>query len=348
MRSFKKFCTFTSFILSLSAKICLAAAPDCLSEWNYPLSQFEQVGSRLAERDGEEAKNLVLLIKTTLHNDPGYRSLTKHEARKPEFKQLIGKHAPYDFNRLIPQFNPQIFLNASLVYTPEQEFILTACPRIPEQVTELFMHFLNEAPKKRVWVSVLDSSEKSEYCNNFWKADFVKTLPLRNGWHLVHHKKTQLAQGDGFSAKGTKTELIQTTLVFSNGQEEKTLNHLHYNGWFDGCRCPDESLFIRLLEEMRTLNKQKDKKISSSEVPIYINCVAGIGRTGMTAVGYLCYKKINACPSKQRSEMTLNIPAMIYELRKQRGSLVTNYEHLSALYSFFGRYYSKGEDLSSN
>lgn len=321
---------------------------DKFPEWECPLSQFEQRGAALALADGAQAKLLMDTIKKRQFMDPSLSSLIEIAKQRGDKAKLVGGlYLPYEFNRLRSEDAPDLFLDATPVHTEEQDFVLTGCPASPPQATELFMNLLEHQATKRVWVSLIDSSERPDLCNGFWQPEFVKTLPLRKGWRLIDSSTQPLAQGHELSAIGTPTTLSKTTLVFSNGIETKTLNHLHFNGWIDHQKCPDEGLFMRLIHEMDELNKQEERSLSPARVPIVINCIGGVGRTGMTTVGYWCHRKISACPREQLSVLTLNIPEMIYSLKKQRFNTAEKDVHLIALHSFFGKSFSENVSLAS-
>lgn len=329
----------SALTLALGSQELAGTAYDEFSGWNIPLSQFEAEAEYLAVNK----KAAVRLLNTELNyrekNDPDFRSLTINNRNDPEFKKLIPFCPPYDFNRLRSDVYPDLYINASLVHTSEQEFILAGCPVIREQATEIFMHLLKGWAPKRVWVSLHETGEKSRFCNDFWVPEFVKSLPLRERWRLVRDSTTVLGEGIPSSAKRKKPQLIKTTLVFSDGHQTKTIYHLHYDGWADHTSCPNVQLFLKLLDEMTLLNGLGNGR-PSPHVPIVINCMGGVGRTGMTALGYMCSLKIRACPKEKLSILRFNIPELLYALRKARPNMCENNEHIITLYSFLGQLYS--------
>lgn len=334
-------CIFTlcAAFLVLTFVYLLGTSYSRFPEWDIPLSEFAKTAQFLEANDGVEIKKLQDELARRRDEDSEIKAQTWLEGSKPEFATLIKEGLKfYDFNRVISKQNPQIFLPANLVRFPEQDFILTALPRIREQVTELYMNLLLDKPSTRVWVSVLDSSEEMNACNNFWHPDYMRTLPLRDNWKLIESSTTLLREGAELSVKSTKTTLTKTTLVFSNGEERKTIHHLHYNGWFDHFPCPDGGLLMLLLSQMEALNKQAGGDILSERVPIIINCIGGVGRSGETTAGYVCYRRIRTCPKNRRAAMTLNIPEIVYAVRKQRYGAIRRDTSVISLYKIFGRY----------
>lgn len=122
-----------------------------------------------------------------------------------------------------------------------------------------------------------------------------------------------IAKGEKKNEDGKNPELVRTELVLSKEGEQRSVVHLHYNKWKDRCPVPDEKLLAIMLDEM-------EKSSPSPDLPITINCHAGIGRTGLTAVSYYLKKQIEAqrLAGKTIHEISVNVPQTIYNFRKFR------------------------------
>jgi protein tyrosine phosphatase len=91
-----------------------------------------------------------------------------------------------------------------------------------------------------------------------------------------------------------------------------------------------------LLDEMEQSNP-------SREIPIAINCISGVGRTGTIAVSYYLRREIDAQLASGTSldDIRVNIPEVIYKFRIQRPYTAGRALQLVQLYSVLASYVEK-------
>lgn len=338
----KAFCFFTVFmILNMQGPVglvlnavCKTSVPqqgayDQFPEMRCALTDLETTAKWLSEKDLHEAKKLSKELDRRVDEDPEFKKLSCSDADKYGEREKHG-HKPYNHNRL-GRDNPLIYLGASEVHTEQQDFILASCPKTPEEFVGVLSCFLEKVTSHGVWVSLLSSHEAQKYCNNFWKEKFLKQLTLPQGWFIRKVSSSII----GGSRDKSGPSLTKTTIKIWCGSTSKTIIHYHYDKWLDRTVLPNEELFLLLLDEMEAHTEKK--------APIVINCIGGVGRTGMTTVAYILRKEIRGSLSRGvlPNKCFVNIPEMVYALRKQRAHLMDNPEHLYKIHSVLAKYYKK-------
>jgi protein tyrosine phosphatase len=261
--------------------------------------------------------------------DPEFSKLSFSDAEK--FGGLTNlSWKPYNHNRL-GRDNPSIYLGASEVHTEHQDFILASCPRTPDEFVGVLMHFLEKIESHGVWVSLLSSHEAKNYCNNFWKEKFLRQLTFPGGWSIKEVTSSII----GGSFDGSGPSLTKTLIELECGKISKTIVHYHYDKWIDRTVVPDEELLLILLDEMEANSEETS--------PIVINCIGGVGRTGMTTAAYILRKEIqiNLSQGVLPKDVFINVPETLYALLKQRTHLMNDPKHMNKMYTVLAKYYEK-------
>jgi len=96
---------------------------------------------------------------------------------------------------------------------------------------------------------------------------------------------------------------------------------------------PSEKLFVSLLDRIEVLS-------TSEKLPVAINCLDGVGKTGSTAVSLEIRSKIREqiAAGIPPEEITINLPETIYAFRKQRRNVLANEQQLSQVASTLHTY----------
>ena len=210
-----------------------------------------------------------------------------------------------------------------------QKYILAACPSKEKSIAKFYDTCIEK--KVRVIITANQVGESGK-CPAYWKNKILKELKLSHGWSIEHDKskKTVLATGK----KGSK--IVERTLVAKKGSEERKIIHMHYVKWEDRMPSPDVDLLMKLLD-------RKDEIQKGHDVPVAINCKAGRGRTGTIAVADLARKEIDAQlqSGTKLDKVRVNIPEMIYEMRKQRPSILGRVSQVQHVYALLGKQYAR-------
>ena len=159
-------------------------------------------------------------------------------------------------------------------------------------------------------------------------------MSFEDGWKVVKVAERVLATG---KENGKKTpQLVESTLVATLGDKRRTMTHLHHRGWVDGETAPDEQLVHALHDRMQTLNP-------SRTTPFFINCRAGVGRTGTVAVSYYVKREIERQIALGRNldDIRINIPAIIQAFRGQRKNTLRRGAQIAQVYSLAGDHYAR-------
>lgn len=223
-----------------------------------------------------------------------------------------------------------LFDKGSHVAIPNrQNYILTGSPHGAKMIG----NFYDELIKRNVQVILTaNQAHESKRCPEFWSNKELKHVKLKDGWQIENiENKTKV------HAKGKKdAQIVERVLHLKKGNEVREITHLHYEKWKDKNPAPDTDLLHALLDRKDALHKSKD-------VPFVINCKAGKGRTGTLAILDYARKEVDAqiANGKKLSEVRLNIPEMIYEMRKQRPSLLGRTSQVQQVYTALGLYHDK-------
>lgn len=218
----------------------------------------------------------------------------------------------------------------SLVYFPDQDFILSRLPK-KEEVADYFDLCLKHNVKVMISAHERSDAIKSNRCGNFWELD----RPLQVGeWTLTRSKQHLLREGTVENSKGELPRIVQTTLLAEHpSQPSRTIEHFHYEGWVDGHAAPDLTLLKILFHIVNCYSPNPDD-------PIAINCHAGRGRTLNVGAAYLLLKKLSASANRGENikEMPINLLELIYDWHRQRDLDLRNVppqdkDYFHALYS---------------
>lgn len=294
------------------------------------VKELKSQSKKLTDKKCAKAKSIIERIKRDVKNDPFTKALRKATPGRVKAKGAANKHiATYEFNRTGKDTG--VFLNWSDVHTKYQNFRLGACPRSTKEAQALFSTVLKD--NVRVMVSLHEKDEIKDRCNDFWKNRRLKSMSI-DGWKITGKKEKIL--GTETSKTGRTSKIIETTLVAKKGSKSKSFTHLHFDGWKDGSHVSSEKLFKKLLDRMQALSP-------SPKTPIAINCRAGVGRTGTTAVAFYLRRYIDAKfqEKKKPNHLHVNIPETIYHFRAQRFGIGGHARNFALLHSITGAYYKK-------
>jgi len=289
------------------------------SKWDIPLQKLEITASEYradALKDHAKAYELLRCVKDVLLKDPIVKVL---ESVQPK---------TYEYNRSGKDL-PGVELAASDVQVDGQRFILAGLPKDLETAAQYWNVILKQ--QCLLVVSVLDSSEEPDQCNNFWRQHNLEQMTLLNGWTISEKDRELIIEGKK-QERGTPA-IIKTTLLATNGKLERTITHLQYTGWFNYTPFPDEAVFQVLLNHMLVISPTKS-------IPIAINCHGGIGRTGATAAVFVLERQIATAVAENReNRYRVNLANIIYMLRRQRQGVLGNPGNVSKIYSVLAKYH---------
>ena len=105
--------------------------------------------------------------------------------------------------------------------------------------------------------------------------------------------------------------LAITTLSVTDGDETRTVFHVHYTAWPDHGVPSNARDFVAILEAVQRLQARVSEKAGYTVV----HCSAGVGRTGVLLLTWILIEKL-------RRGFLPDAQAVLVELREQRGVLV--------------------------
>jgi len=283
--------------------------PD-FSRWEVSLQDLGAAARKYEDR--EKAEELLHSAKDAIQENPHVQ------------EQTIIHYRTYEYNRSGKNFpGPEICAND--VCIDNQRFILSGMPQNIESAAQYWNVILQQ--RGCVVVSLHDSSESEDLCNNFWKKESLTQMQLFNGWTITEQEQETVIEDNSCA-------LIKTKLLATNGKETRTLFHLHYTGWPNYTPITNETVFQELLKEMRLLSPNKS-------FPIAINCHGGVGRTGATAVTYVLEQQISkAVQENKEDEYRVNLAKTVYAFRKQRPTALSNPGNVAKIFSVLEKYYN--------
>lgn len=302
-------------------------------------SQFDQFPEEWCTFDQLEGKAMVLKssreighkiideIKRREKTDPSITCLTKKDATSSEIASRY--NPPYDAFRAGRDI-PGAFFNGSDVHTDLQKFLLTGCPKGPQDTADFFDTVLHQGI--RIMISLNQHEEPKSRYYDFWENARLKTLNLRDGWSLEKIYEKILAEYDAGNDGDRVPKIIESTLIATKGDQQIELKHFHYDGWRDKFPMPSERLLSTLYERIEQDNP-------SPGTPIAINCKGGVGRSGTVAVGFYLRRYIDKNLA-EGEKSRVNIPEIIYrEFRRRRSGIIGQPTQLAQVYSMASRYY---------
>ncbi len=321
-----------TFFCSLDAKSASSYEtrrnPHLFPEESCTLPELKKRAEELKADSYKEAQKIIYDMARRILTDKKIQGLKVKSAQNN--KTIAGKyHPPFDKNRAGRNFKG-LYINASDVRLKRQHFVLAGCPKTDRDVRNYFEAALDQ--NVAVFVSALKSNEAKTRINNFWKADNVSRVKLRNG-ATIKNISSRVIRKIEDSKKKIVPQIIETTLVTSN---RKTITHLHYEGWRDKRGMPCKELFSDLLDRIYELSP-------NPKSPVAINCRGGVGRTGTVAVSLYLRREVDAqlLAGKKLDEISVNIPELIYAFRNQRKSIVGLPVQFTQIYSVLNDYYER-------
>ena len=144
-------------------------------------------------------------------------------------------------------------------------------------------------------------------------------LPLQEGVSKIYGAFTVLDEATQESDSVRSCTVRK--LKIQHGNEERTINHVHFTGWPDFGNVDDSGIVLKLIE---LLNEIK----GDSEEPLLTHCSAGVGRTGtFIAIDIIIRKLI------ENSEYVIDVKKVVANIRNQRPLMVMTPEQYGMIYS---------------
>lgn len=309
------------------------------SSWTYTVAEIPTFCERLQQPGKNKktgAKDLGVEMKMS---SKAYRALHPRSTEQSSLPQYKG-----DVHRLYPAYDdirvlrdrPELgYVNASYVKTPDQNFILACCPQTEREAAAMFFALFKDPSDKQVWVSLhaltdgMKKGKEKRLCNDFTSDEILSKLHIPDGWKISKVERMPKIMGtipvskeDGSSAVPYVTEVKITA---TNGERIKEIVCLRYHEWEDHHVVPDENLFLQLFDRTQEL-------CPNPKTDIMVNCVGGVGRTGMFAILYSLWNKIKQeAATSPIEKIPFNIPQMTLEMRKDRMCLLDNLSHLAPM-----------------
>lgn len=326
-------------ILAVKGKVVAKDIEGTLSQLHLEcitLSQMRARQTELQANNYKKAKEILSELKRekttapTLQEakGPDNKDEKKHSVSSHLFGKYFGGHTKLDVNDVKMGKN--------------RNYLLSQCPRTAASAGILYTLALRQ--NISIFVSLLESTEASSFCNLFWMPRELAHISSRDGWKIEHLVSKVIGQGAKELAGTRDSQLVETTLLatrniaFGQEEEARLMTHLHYDAWRDRMAAPNEELLHKLVNRIEELQGEGVK-----DAPFQVNCRGGIGRTGTLVAIHAVRQKIYEELGKGVSLDTIriNIPGLIYDLRKQRKSLVSGKEQLVQIYQATATFYER-------
>jgi len=214
-------------------------------------------------------------------------------------------------------------------FSDKQNYLLVACPATIGLVEDFMEVVLSK--NIQLLVSVHEAGQYSKPV--FWSKEVLEKLKLQSGWTFTLKEENTKVLVQSSSQADAPVQIVQRQFLAKKGDEERTILHLHYQGWQDLEKAPDEEVLFALLNLI--------DELEVNGLPFSINCNAGHGRTGVIAVSHFLRRYIDGelLKGKKLDEISLNIPEIIYEFRKYRSYMVTAVAQFAQIYAICYKYY---------
>ncbi len=242
---------------------------------------------------------------------------------KEQFIGSVAYTVPFDDARTCRDING-FFVNASDLVVEGQRYIASQAPMKHTHIDFWKMIVHTQSP---TIVSLNMPNDLTEYENpksiEFWQEGF---LPLSfDGWKVEFDGEETVA-----TAKDTPYSIAKRTYILerSDGSEKRVVRQFHFINWPDYDGAPDIPLLAKHMDLV-------DAAHPSPESPITVHCAAGKGRTGCFIAAHAIRKRVlkELSTGKKPSEVTVNIPKILVEMRHARKAIVSKASQLSTIYA---------------
>lgn len=225
-----------------------------------------------------------------------------------DFHQMRKKLSKIEESFLKP--SPDI----SSVLTPLQEYLVSRAP-VDETLTQFWQTAVEKNAK--TIVALLMPTDSSCRSTPYWlPGRFPVLLP---DWRIEYVSEETIATSKLYPSAKLVKRVFAAQGVRSN--EQRTITHIHFENWPDNGP-PALDLFCFLLDYVDTIHPWDN-------LPIYVHCAAGIGRSGTFVTAHSIRKELKRWGAKKE----INIPQRVIELRTQRDKLVSQACQFQAIYA---------------
>ena len=267
----------------------------------------------LEEKDKEEIRKQSLTIrqiKNLIDND----KIKDFFAGIKSFAKGKGAQMIEDYSILDP------INKASLVVFPERKYLLSILPNTEREFQWFWKNVVDFNIRKVVAAVMYDEdNEKHQHVLRYCKPKFYP-LKVDDKWTIELKETTILAKSTAIDG----CEIVKRVFKLSSNEEERQIEHYHYQGWKDNQGAPDANLLARVIEELDV----------NSQETVAIHCSRGRGRSANVVLADLFKKRINASaalyPSKD--DIPLNLTETLMQGRFMRdGFVIVPQQIVSAL-----------------
>ncbi len=230
-------------------------------------------------------------------------------------KNRYTNNHPFDENRVI--FDKESsYVNASYIAL-EQLYIAAQGPL--KNTRADFWNALCATGAKTLVTIVMPFEKLQEKCDAFWDDNI---FPLQVGDFEI---QKQTEDEPITSCLDPKERIVLRHFLIYNlkTKEQRSFVQYHYENWPDFGVSSDISLFCQLL---KLLSKEESSNLS----PMWVNCSAGLGRTGTFIACHSEYKRLKDLQKSGccQNSYSLNVVKKILSMRLQRYDLLQSPEQL--------------------
>ncbi len=264
-------------------------------------------------------------------------------------KTLHGK--PFDQNRLgkvegkdFPGFEG-FYIAGSEVKLPLRTYDIMQAPLVAsadkDDTVQDFWDTVVALRKSPIIVTTHDPKEKIPKYGKMQRAKYWTSdrfpMELKNGWRLNKAAEDVVL---ATSRHSNDIKLVKRQFVAEqcDTKVQHQVTQFHYKGWPDHLGAPD-------LELLEIANNAVEEEFAvrglDKEAPVTVHCAAGMGRSPLfVAANHLMLEVSEGLEKMQKvDEIACNIPALIFEMKKQRPSMLGGDDHWECLFRVMKRVY---------
>ena len=292
--------------------------------------QFPEEALTLADL----ARRIVELEK---EDSTGFKRLTQAiKNRLNEYllrKQFERSPHNFDANISLRRLEGPGSLNANDLYLGvKRNFILHACPETMQETALLLEVALKD--NCIVFASTRKTTDAQNRFCNFWQKDKISRIKTTDNWTF-----TPVAERVLVRSEKDQAAIVETSFLAHKDGAARQITQLHFDGWTQDSSMPDRALFKHFIERI-------EEQQAKSEGPVSLESTWGVGRNGVTAATLVLRQEIREqlASGKPLNEIVINIPRVIFEMRKLRNGIV---EHAPLIRDVFYALADFYEELKS-
>ncbi len=285
-------------------------------------------------REIAKSRRFVLKMKEAL------RTYYKHDPQLNALRYLVTENTDYSYDKERIVDIPGCQKTLLVPHPVSEKYVARYYQAVIEHKVPVLITLCSPYEDRKevipFWedTKVLDEEGKEIRCTKLVELELYKGQKLAD---IKDTSRARLAKASGLVPEEYFPRIVERHLRLQYDGKEHEVVHLHYENWPDHQEAPD-------VEALHTLIERRDSLVDGHDSVVMLNCKATIGRSGTFFLTDWGRKIVSAMAEEgiSFSEMKLNVPHMLLQVRQFRPILSGNPTQLRQALDIIGQHF---EDL---